>query len=146
MTRLPTPEEARAHVRRIVTDALRPISLGILTQAPHRVYLPARGPGIADPDELRAAEEIICECEHPRRSHSRNGCGECSCPVTYMDLSPRAGGQGDLDPRSFADEFETRVAAARLEAAATDPDPEARAMALRAAVADGEIRRLPGSR
>lgn len=24
-------------------------------------------------------------CGHPRTSHSRYGCGECSCPVKYMD-------------------------------------------------------------
>lgn len=35
------------------------------------------------------AEKVVCACGHERRQHSILGCGECSCPLTYMDLSPR---------------------------------------------------------
>lgn len=42
--------------------------------------------------EEKMAEKVTCtypNCGHDRSAHSRNGCGICSCKVTYMDLSPR---------------------------------------------------------
>lgn len=40
--------------------------------------------------------DVYCSCGHERRQHDGGGCtwgdpdGKNRCPVTYMDLSPRA--------------------------------------------------------
>ncbi len=32
------------------------------------------------------ADQAKCaSCGHLRRWHSKNGCGECPCPIVYMD-------------------------------------------------------------
>jgi hypothetical protein len=35
------------------------------------------------------SDDVKCSCGHDRRQHSKDGCTNCPCPVTYMDLSPR---------------------------------------------------------
>ncbi len=35
--------------------------------------------------EINAKRTVCRSCGHPRTYHSIKGCGECPCPVKYMD-------------------------------------------------------------